>query len=277
MPTASSQRRSSGMERGKRASMREGPLAALFRKTEDEGLEERPAQPAPKQEEEKRAERSEFGQTPEPRGGMPIPAPDHSQEPLDSRDPRLEELRPAPPSARTAQPEPQAEPEEERRVRSPEERLRQVFSHDIPENIMELSPSSDRDVQPRFGREEPRVPVAPNTPLQPVLRVVGVGGAGVNAVNRMIEAGVEGVEFIALNTDLQSLQTASADITLHIGSAATRGLGSGSNPELGRKAAHEDYDLIKQHLKGSDMVFIAAGSGGGTGTGAAPQSSGQHT
>src|SRR3954469_24874859 len=151
MPTASSQRRSSGMERGKRASMREGPLAALFRKTEDEGLEERPAQPAPKEEEAKRPERSEFGQTPEPRGGMPIPAPDHSQEPLDSRDPRLEELRPAPPSARTAQPEPEVE--EERRVRSPEERLREVFSHDIPENIMELSPSSDRD-QPRFGREE---------------------------------------------------------------------------------------------------------------------------
>src|SRR3954453_18516537 len=256
------------MERGKRASMREGPLAALFRKTEEEGLEERPAARGPQPAEEETPKRGEFGQTPEPRGGMPIPAPDHSQEPLDSRDPRLEELRPAPPSARTAQPEPQVE-EEERRVRSPEERLRQVFSHDIPENIMELSPSSDRD-QPRFGREEARIPTAPAPMLQPVLRVVGVGGVGVNAVNRMIEAGVEGVEFLALNTDLQSLQTSSADITLHIGSAATRGLGSGSNPELGRKAAHEDYDLIKQHLKGSDMVFIAAGSGGGTGTGAAP-------
>jgi cell division protein FtsZ len=258
------------MERGKRASMREGPLAALFRKTEEEGLEERPA-PQQQREEPKRerAERAEFGQAPEPRGGMPIPAPDHSQEPLDSRDPRLEELRPAPPSAR---PEPAVEPQpeqrEERRVRSPEERLRHVFSHDIPENIMELSPSDD--VRPRFGREEPRVPVEPQGVLQPILRVVGVGGAGVNAVNRMIEAGVEGVEFLALNTDLQSLQTSSADITLHIGSEATRGLGSGSNPELGRKAAHEDYDLIKQHLKGSDMVFIAAGSGGGTGTGAAP-------
>jgi cell division protein FtsZ len=244
--------------------MREGPLAALFRKTEEEGLEERPTPPEPK-----RAERGEFGQTPEPRGGMPIPAPDHSQEPLASDDSRLEELRPAPPSARPA-PQPAPAVEDERRVRSPEERLRHVFSHDIPENIMELSPSSDREDRPRFGREEPRVPTAPAPVLQPVLRVVGVGGAGVNAINRMIEAGVEGVEFIALNTDLQSLQTSSADITLHIGSAATRGLGSGSNPELGRKAAHEDYDLIKQHLKGSDMVFIAAGSGGGTGTGAAP-------
>src|SRR3954454_3719230 len=142
MPTASSQRRSSGMERGKRASMREGPLAALFRKTEEEGLEEKPAPQKP--EEPKRAQRNGSGQTPEPRGGRPIPAPDHSQEPLESGDPRLEQLRPAPPSART---EPAVEPEpEERRARSPEERLRQVFSHDIPENIMELSPSSDRDV-----------------------------------------------------------------------------------------------------------------------------------
>src|SRR4051794_30063957 len=143
------------MERGKRASMREGPLAALFRKTEEEGLEEKPAAPGPQP-----AERAEFGQA-EPRGGMPIPAPDHSQEPLESGDPRLEELRPAPPSARS---EPAVQPErepEERRVRSPEERLRHVFSNDIPENIMELSPSSDRDVKPRFGREEPRVPTEP--------------------------------------------------------------------------------------------------------------------
>ncbi|MFL5886308.1 MAG: cell division protein FtsZ [Thermoleophilaceae bacterium] len=106
--------------------------------------------------------------------------------------------------------------------------------------------------------------------LQPVLRVVGVGGAGVNAVNRMIEAGVEGVDFIAINTDMQSLQQSSADMTLHIGSEVTRGLGSGSNPELGREAAIEEYDQIKSLLKGADMVFITAGSGGGTGTGAAP-------
>jgi cell division protein FtsZ len=249
--------------------MREGPLAALFRKTEEEGLEPADRGPQPAEEkQEQREQRAEFGQTAEPRGGMPIPAPDHSREPLDQGDPRLEQLRPAPPSARVEQPREQEQ--EERRPRTPEQRLRDVFSHDIPENIMELSPSTERDT-PRFGREEPQVPVAQgDMMLQPVLRVVGVGGAGVNAVNRMIEAGVEGVDFIALNTDLQSLQQSSADVALHIGSEATRGLGSGSNPELGRKAAHEDYDLIKQHLKGSDMVFIAAGSGGGTGTGAAP-------
>jgi cell division protein FtsZ len=92
----------------------------------------------------------------------------------------------------------------------------------------------------------------------------------VNAVNRMIEAGVEGVDFIAINTDLQSLQQSSADIVLHIGNETTRGLGSGSNPELGYRAAMEQHDQIKSLLKGADMVFIAAGSGGGTGTGAAP-------
>ncbi|MFI5039373.1 MAG: cell division protein FtsZ, partial [Solirubrobacterales bacterium] len=104
----------------------------------------------------------------------------------------------------------------------------------------------------------------------PVLTVVGVGGAGVNAVNRMVEAQIAGVEFIAINTDLQSLQQSAAHQTLHIGDSVTRGLGSGSNPDLGRQAAREEYDRIKALLRGSDMVFIAAGAGGGTGTGAAP-------
>jgi cell division protein FtsZ len=99
---------------------------------------------------------------------------------------------------------------------------------------------------------------------------VGVGGAGVNAVNRMIEAQIAGVEFIAVNTDLQSLENSSAEIRLHIGNDATRGLGSGSDPELGRQSALENYDELKSHLKGADMIFITAGAGGGTGTGAAP-------
>ena len=103
-----------------------------------------------------------------------------------------------------------------------------------------------------------------------MLRVVGVGGAGVNAVNRMIEAEVAGVEFIAVNTDQQSLQQSSAHLTVSIGEALTRGLGSGSDPSLGRRAAMEEYDRIKSLLKGSDMIFITAGAGGGTGTGAAP-------
>ncbi len=103
-----------------------------------------------------------------------------------------------------------------------------------------------------------------------MIRVVGVGGAGVNAVNRMVEAEVEGIEFVAVNTDLQSLQQSTADITLHIGAELTRGLGSGSDANVGRQAAMEDYDRMKALLKGSDMIFIAAGAGGGTGTGAAP-------
>ena len=100
--------------------------------------------------------------------------------------------------------------------------------------------------------------------------MVGVGGAGVNAVNRMIEAEVQGVEFIAVNTDLQSLEQSSAPTRVRIGNTATRGLGSGADPALGRQAAIEQYDELKALLKGADMIFIAAGEGGGTGTGAAP-------
>ena len=112
--------------------------------------------------------------------------------------------------------------------------------------------------------------VSPDITRQPELRVVGIGGGGVNAVNRMIEAEVTGVEFVALNTDAQSLNSSAAHVTHQIGADITRGLGSGSNPELGHQAAMEDYDRVKALLKGSDMVFITAGEGGGTGTGAAP-------
>src|SRR6185312_11064171 len=126
-----------------------------------------------------------------------------------------------------------------------------------------------RDVYARPDREYDVYPAAPSA-SGPVLRVVGVGGAGVNAVNRMVEADITGVEFLAINTDLQSLQLSAAHETLHIGDAVTRGLGSGSDPDLGRRAARDEYDRIKALLRGSDMVFIAAGAGGGTGTGAAP-------
>ena len=103
-----------------------------------------------------------------------------------------------------------------------------------------------------------------------MIRVVGVGGAGVNAINRMVDAGIPGVEFLAVNTDLQSLQQSNADVTVHLGSGMARGLGAGSNPELGYRAAFEEQDKIKRLLKGSDMVFVTCGAGGGTGTGAAP-------
>ncbi len=121
-----------------------------------------------------------------------------------------------------------------------------------------------------YPREYPEPASSPAGDGQPVIRVVGVGGGGVNAVNRMVEAEVEGVEFLAVNTDLQSLQQSTADLTLHIGAELTRGLGSGSDANVGRQAAMEDYDRMKALLKGSDMIFITAGAGGGTGTGAAP-------
>ena len=103
-----------------------------------------------------------------------------------------------------------------------------------------------------------------------VIKVVGVGGGGTNAVNRMIEEGIRGVEFVAINTDAQALAISDADIKVHIGTDLTRGLGAGANPEVGRKAAEESRDDISEALAGADMVFITCGEGGGTGTGAAP-------
>ncbi len=210
----------------KRASMREGPLAALFRKTEadedSDGLQAATDQP-----------------------GNDVPHP-----------------------ALSASTETQVqEPEDEVRVPSPRERLRHAFSSEIPTTA--AARSATRPVMDQYTRQDDRSSFA--GPVgQPVIRVVGVGGAGVNAVNRMVQAEVEGVEFLAVNTDVQSLQQSTADVTLHIGAELTKGLGSGSDANVGRGAAMEDYDRVKALLKGSDMIFITAGAGGGTGTGAAP-------
>ncbi len=148
---------------------------------------------------------------------------------------------------------------------SPPERLKRVFSEE---------PRGKDDViinTPRYGREEPAYePPGSGEPHQPVIKVVGVGGAGVNAVNRMVDARIPGVEFMAVNTDLQSLQLCVADVTVHIGDEQTRGLGAGADPAVGHRSAFEEQDKIKRLLKGSDMVFVAAGAGGGTGSGAAP-------
>ena len=258
------------MGSGKRASMREGPLAALFSRNEDEG--------ASTERDRKRAEREGAGADPEGAG------PDSGRPPEGSEPRVAEQLRPAPPSARrTSAPPPvseirvrrgspaDAEGEAPGTKRSAEERLRAVFSADVPEDILERpAPASEASASPRFGRAEPQTQPVPEIAGSPVLRVAGVGGAGVNAINRMIEAGVEGVEFIAFNTDTQSLQASSAHATVDLGGDVTRGLGSGSSPELGREAALADADRIKAALKGSDLVFVTAGAGGGTGTGAAP-------
>ena len=103
-----------------------------------------------------------------------------------------------------------------------------------------------------------------------IIKVVGIGGGGVNAVNRMIEVGLKGVEFIAINTDAQALLMSDADVKLDIGRELTRGLGAGADPEVGGRAADDHADEIEEVLKGADMVFVTAGEGGGTGTGGAP-------
>ena len=103
-----------------------------------------------------------------------------------------------------------------------------------------------------------------------VIKVVGVGGGGTNAVNRMVDAGITGVEFVAVNTDAQALLMCEADVKIHIGAKATRGLGAGADPGVGREAAMESRDELKEALKGADMIFVTAGEGGGTGTGGAP-------
>ncbi|MET1247971.1 cell division protein FtsZ [Sporolactobacillus sp. STCC-11] len=102
------------------------------------------------------------------------------------------------------------------------------------------------------------------------IKVIGVGGGGNNAVNRMIESGIQGVEFVCANTDAQALKLSKADVKLQLGEKLTRGLGAGANPEVGKKAAEESHDQVEEVLKGADMVFVTAGMGGGTGTGAAP-------
>jgi cell division protein FtsZ len=240
------------MDNAKRASMREGPLAALFRKTED--LDGAPEQAAAQPQASTPAPVSESVAAPQPTASRPAaPSPAH---------PRQSAL---PHPALNATPE---MPREDVRVPSPQERLRHAFSSEIPDDVMERP--STRPVMAEYQREYPAPASSPATVGQPIIRVVGVGGGGVNAVNRMVEAEVEGIEFLAVNTDVQSLQHSTADITLHIGAELTRGLGSGSDANVGRQAAMEDYDRMKALLKGSDMIFITAGAGGGTGTGAAP-------
>jgi cell division protein FtsZ len=239
------------MARRKRASMREGPLADLFRSTVREDKEKEPTEkdrtPPPSQE-----ETSVIGEA----EGAPEPAPPREREPAPR--PVHDDPEPAPP-----------DPERVRAYRvedrisylpEPKERLSRIFAE-------------EHEVEgPTYGREEPGLAEhrGPPRPHLPVIRVVGVGGAGVNAINRMIQAQIPGVEFMAINTDLQSLQQSTADVTVHLGSGVSRGLGTGSNPELGYQAAFEEQDKIKRLLKGSDMVFVTAGVGGGTGTGAAP-------
>src|SRR2546425_3559656 len=213
----------------RRASMREGPLAELFRATEaaqrqaeKEGRKEEPASPV--EPPEQTVEHvPEWVQEAAPAAPEPVRLPERKPEPP-----------PKPPASA-----PVREPERTRLEPLPEPPPR---LHRVP---------------------DPGAYIA-------VIRVVGVGGAGLNAVNRMIDADLSQVEFVAVNTDIQQLQASDAPVKIHIGKALTEGLGSGADPDLGRRAAEEAYDQIKHALRGSDMVFVTAGEGGGTGSGAAP-------
>jgi cell division protein FtsZ len=256
------------MANPKRASMREGPLAALFRKTEDDGSEG----PVPASAGETAAGTGSSPEAAATKAGKRERAASSAQRDAPAATPHPRESG-LPHPALKASSDTSTTDTREDSVPTPRERLRHAFSSEIPENVMERP---TRPVMDDYSREHP-APASAGVGVgsaglvgQPVIRVVGVGGAGVNAVNRMVEAEVEGVEFLAVNTDLQSLQQSTADVTLHIGAELTRGLGSGSDAEVGRAAAMEDYDRVKALLKGSDMIFITAGAGGGTGTGAAP-------
>ena len=209
----------------RRASMREGPLAELFRATE-----------AAQRQAEKEGRKEDAAPAP-----SPVEPPEQT----------VEHVPEWAQEAAAAPPEP---------VRLPERKAEPKGEPAKPKARIEPLP----EPPPRLHRvPDPSAYIA-------VIRVVGVGGAGLNAVNRMIDADLAQVEFLAVNTDIQQLQTSDAPVKIHIGRELTEGLGSGADPELGRRAAEEAYDQIKRALRGSDMVFVTAGEGGGTGSGAAP-------
>ncbi len=201
-----------------RASMREGPLADLFRATEA-------------------AQRQ--GKTSDGQQELPVDKPE----------PVLEaaEPPPSPTPIRAVEPVPDPDP----------------VVDETPSRVSRwLDPLPDQPARLERARD--------SASYLAVIRVIGVGGAGLNAVDRMIDAGITQVDFVAVNTDIQQLQMSDAATKIHIGSELTEGLGSGADPEIGRNAAEDGYDAIKRSLRGSDMVFVTAGEGGGTGSGAAP-------
>jgi cell division protein FtsZ len=269
----------------KRASMREGPLAELFRATEAAqraSQDDAPAQPGPEDEPtqiqppERRLEEAALEATVEhvydfegaseespatlPHAIAPSEtSPDPRPTPLPVPEPEPDE----PPPAAHAEPEP---------PRAPEPEELEPLTPIRPEPYEQPhEPPASRFLQP-MPEGAPRLNVVPRdtSSYLAVIRVVGVGGAGLNAVNRMMDAGIAQVDFVGVNTDSQQLNLCDAPSKIHIGQELTQGLGSGADPETGRLAAEEGYDHIRSALRGSDMVFVTAGEGGGTGTGAAP-------
>jgi cell division protein FtsZ len=217
----------------RRVSMREGPLAELFKATEAAQRQSDREDPA-----RDRATAEDF------------PTAEHAGPDATASEP-AEAPAPAVQRGGAAQAAPASEPHAPREERE----------HNW------LEPPVTRMADPQRLHRAPR---PDSSAYLAVIRVVGVGGGGLNAVNRMIEAGISQVEFVGVNTDIQQLRSSDAPVKLHIGRDLTQGLGSGADPEVGRKSAEDAYDQIKHVLRGSDMVFVTAGEGGGTGSGAAP-------
>jgi cell division protein FtsZ len=279
----------------KRASMREGPLAELFRATEaaqraqgGQSDASRPSTEAASADEAVSAEApTQLPLEPEQRQSEPVSPQARGPIELDATVEHVYDFelsRPAP--APAVEPTPLAAPDEELREDAP---VRQRPEIEVP--AARVAPVEEPRAVPVPASEPPVGPYTPPasrfvTPMPEsaprlnvagdvasylaVIRVVGVGGAGINAVNRMMDAGIAQVDFVAVNTDAQQLDLSDAPVKLHIGEAITQGLGSGADPETGRRAAEDGYDHVRSALRGSDMVFVTAGEGGGTGTGAAP-------
>jgi cell division protein FtsZ len=255
----------------KRASMREGPLAELFRATEaaqrqsEQGdappeappvSAQPPAPPAYEEPQERTVEHVPSWEEDVRAEAPPVPRPDPTPPPAPAPEPPTPRPDPGP-GFPSPSPEPTPPPPEIRHYEAP----------------APPAPPVTRYAEPMLPEPAPqlyRAPRADSGAYLAMIKVVGVGGAGLNAINRMIDAGINQVEFVAVNTDIQQLQMSDASSKIHIGRELTLGLGSGADPEIGRRAAEESYDQIKHALRGSDMVFVTAGEGGGTGTGAAP-------
>jgi cell division protein FtsZ len=280
----------------RRASMREGPLAELFRATEaakrSEPSGDAPPSEKPSDEDQATRGRAASGQASSDEARVAAEPSDEETaliKPKRRREVALEatvehvydfesgvptEARPAEPEANVVPivtvPEPLPEPEPA--PKSKPETVPAPAPVERAPSAPPFQPPASRLLQPMPG-SAPRLEVVRAGDIASylaVIRVVGVGGAGINAVNRMMDAGIAQVDFMAVNTDAQQLALSDAPVKIHIGQDVTQGLGSGADPDAGRRSGEENYDQIKSALRGSDMVFVAAGEGGGTGTGAAP-------
>jgi cell division protein FtsZ len=280
----------------KRASMREGPLAELFRATEAAQRGEGDDQPADEPLPPAASAAEQQTLILEPAAVAPQAAPAQSRREEAALEETVEHVHDV------IEEEPVPVERQRRRAAAFEETVEHVHDFEAVPDEPVVAPAAPvvpapAPEPPTPAAAAPASPVRTDPPYEPpasrfiqpmpegaprlniggdaasylaVIRVVGVGGGGLNAVNRMMDAGIAQVDFVGVNTDMQQLNLSDAPVKIHIGEELTQGLGSGADPETGRKAAEEAYDQVRSALRGSDMVFVTAGEGGGTGTGAAP-------